>query len=424
MSRLSTPGFSTLGCLILVGMSASQVVEAADWYRFRGPNGNGHAAAIGLPVRWSSTKNVTWKQVVPGEGWSSPVVANGRIYLTAAVPLSQSSKPDYSLRLLVLDAKSGKELNSVEVFLQDGKTAPRIHKKNSHASPTPVLEGDRVYVHFGHQGTACLTQAGEMVWKNRDLTYSPVHGNGGSPVIVRDALIFSCDGGSDPFVVALNKNDGEVLWKTPRETDASKRFSFSTPLVIEIGGKTQVVSPGSGAVCAFDPVSGNELWRVDYGEGYSVIPKPVFAHGLVFVCSGYNRPVLFAIRPGGQGDVTDTHVVWKTDKQVPHTPSLLVVEAELYMVSDRGIASCLDARTGREHWQERIGGNYSASPVYSAGKVYLQSEEGNTTVVEAGTRFKEVATSKLGERTLASYAVVDSAFLIRSDQHLYRIETE
>lgn len=398
--------------------------DAAEWFRFRGPDGNGHAEATGLPVTWSATENVTWKQEVPGQGWSSPVVAGGRIYLTAAVPESGGNKPDYSLQLLIFDSKTGKELKSVEVFKQNGSSAPRIHNKNSHASPTPILVDERVYVHFGHQGTACLTQTGEVVWKNRDIKYPPVHGNGGSPVIVGDALIFSCDGAKDPFVAALNKNNGELLWKTPRVTSASRRFSFSTPLVIDVEGKKQVVSPGSGAVCAFDPIDGRELWRVTYGEGYSVIPKPVFAHGMVYVCSGYGSPILFAIRTGGEGDVTDSHVAWQTGKSVPHTPCVLVVGDELYMVSDGGVASCLDAHTGELHWQKRIGGKYSASPVFADGKIYFLSEQGAATVVAPSTDFEQIATSNINERTLASYGVVDSALLIRSDQHLYRIEAE
>lgn len=413
-----------LPVLVLVSSSLA-IADAADWSRFRGPGGNGHAEATGLPITWSATENVTWKQSVPGQGWSSPVATGGRIYLTAAVPVSDGDKPDYSLKLIIFDAKTGKELKSAEVFKQDGSVAPGIHPKNSHASPTPILEDDRVYVHFGHQGTACLTQTGERVWENRELAYSPVHGNGGSPVIVGDSLIFSCDGGSAPFVAALNKNDGKLLWKTPRQTDASRSFSFSTPLVIDVDGKKQVVSPGSGAVCAFDPVGGKELWRVDYGEGYSVIPKPVFAHGLIYVCSGYGRPNLFAIRTGGEGDVTDSHIAWQTDKFVPHTPCVLVVDDELYMVSDGGIASCLDARTGEVHWdKQRIGGNYSASPVFADGKIYLQSEQGDATVIAHSKTFQKLATNKLGERTLASYGVVENALLIRSDQHLYRIEAE
>lgn len=409
--------------VITVVMFLFRPADAESWNRFRGPSGDGHSAAANLPTRWSNLENVAWKQPIPGQGWSSPVVSDGRIYLTAAVPVDGEQSQDFKLQLFGLAADSGKMLGNIEIFTQEGASAPKIHRKNSHASPTPIIDGDRIYVHFGHQGTACVSRSGKVLWRNQELRYRPVHGNGGSPILVDDVLIFSCDGGSDPFVVALDKHTGEIKWKTPRVADVTKKFSFSTPTSIEVDGQTQVVSAGSGAVCAYDPSSGEELWRVNYGEGYSVIPKPVFAHGLVFVCSGYGTPILFAIRPDGQGDVTDTHVAWQTNRYAPHTPSVLIVGDELYMVSDRGIASCLDARTGKVHWSgERLGGGFSASPLYAGGKIYFQNEEGDTTVIAPGKEFQELATSSLAERTLASYGIVDSALLIRSDKHLYRIE--
>jgi outer membrane protein assembly factor BamB len=250
-----------------------------------------------------------------------------------------------------------------------------------------------------------------------------VHGNGSSPILVDDALIFNCDGASEPFVVALDKNTGTVLWKTKRETSAKKKFSFSTPLSVNFDGRTEVITPGSGAVCSLDPKTGREIWRVRYGEGYSVIPRPVYGQGLIFVVSGFDRPAVLAIRPGGKGDVTETHVAWTLTKGAPNTPSLLLVGEELYMVSDGGIASCVDARTGRVHWQERLGGNYSASPIQADGRIYFQNEEGTAVVIRAGKEFVRLATNSLGERTLASYAVTDGALFVRTDQHLYRVQS-
>ncbi|HUG70856.1 MAG TPA: PQQ-binding-like beta-propeller repeat protein [Pirellulaceae bacterium] len=396
---------------------------AAEWTQFRGPEGNGHATATGIPLEWSDSLNVTWKQAVPGEGWSSPVVSDGTIYLTAAVPID-GAEGDLSLRLLSLSAKTGEQLNSIEIFRQDGATAPKIHSKNSHASPTPIIEGDRVYVHFGHQGTACVSREGKVLWRTRELAYAPVHGNGGTPIVVDDLLIFSCDGAQDPFVAGIEKESGKVRWKTLRKSEVSRKFSFATPTLINVEGERQLISPGSGEVSALDPLTGEELWRVDYGDGYSVIPKPVFANGLVFVCTGWNPPNLLAIRPDGRGDVTETHVVWQTDDQAPNTPSLLVVGDELYMVADKGVASCLDTRTGEVYWEKRLGGNYSASPLYVDGRIYFQSEQGETTVIAPGRKYQKLATSELGEPTLASYGVVDNALLIRSEKHLYRIEAE
>ncbi|MAV35212.1 MAG: serine/threonine protein kinase [Planctomycetaceae bacterium] len=409
--------------VVLVLALATQTVTAAEeWSQFRGPLGNGHSAATGLPVQWSGDQNVVWKQRIPGEGWSSPVIHKGRIILTAAVPVPGSEK-DYSLQMLTLDATSGAIAANVEVFRQDGKTAPAIHTKNGHSSPTPLVEGDLIYLHWGHQGTACVQSDGTIRWRNRKLDYPPVHGSGGSPVVVGNRLIFSCDGGSDPFVAALDKNTGDVAWRVDRKTDASSKFSFSTPLAIPVGGKTQVISPGSGAVCAYDPEDGREIWRVDYGEGYSVIPRPVFAHGLVYVCTGYGTPHLLAIRPDGNGDVTKTHVSWEQRRAVPHTSSPLVVGDDVYMVSDNGVASCLDAKTGKQHWQQRLsgGGGYSASLLYGDRKIYFQSETGVGNVIRASRQFELLSTNTLGERTLASYGVTQQSLLIRSAENLYRI---
>ena len=387
---------------------------APDWPQFRGPDGNGHSPAKNLPLTWDTTNNVAWKSELTGKGWSSPALHRGHLYLTA----SEDAGANLSLRVLCHDAATGKQLWSTEAI---ATTPVKHHGKNSQASPTALADGDRLYVHFGHYGTACLDLAGKVIWKQTDLKYSPVHGNGGSPILVGNALIFSCDGGSDPFVVALDKASGKVLWKVKRDTTAKKNFSFSTPTLIAVNGQQQLITPGSGVVCALDPKTGAELWRCRYGEGYSVIPKPVFGHGMIFLSSGYDKPVLHAIRVDGKGDVTDTHLAWKLEKGAPHTPSPLLVGNEIYLVSDAGIASCLDAKTGTVHWSERVAGNYSASPLLADGKIYLQNETGTGVVLKPGKTFEKLAENPLAEKTLASYAVTDGALFIRTEKHLYRI---
>ncbi|WP_437229147.1 PQQ-binding-like beta-propeller repeat protein [Planctomicrobium sp. SH661] len=424
--------------VVCLSLGAGTAIAAESWPEFRGPTGQGNAGDAQVPLHWSGTENVTWRQTIPGIAWSSPVVVNGRIYLTTAVDVtpppaempenaeeSQSPAepvdPAVELGAMCLAAESGEILWQKTLFVQRGEV--EIHKKNSHASPTPVVEGEALYLHFGPHGTARLTLDGEVVWTQK-LDYSPTHGNGGSPAIAEDLLIICCDGHDVQYAVALEKETGKVRWKKDRGVKASKGFSFGTPLVVEVNGQLQAVCPASGAVYAYEPQTGNEIWRVEYGDGYSVTPRPIYAAGLIFVCTGYNKPLLLAIDPTGAGNVTETHVRWQTDKHVPHSPSLVHSGNLLFFVSDKGIARCVDAATGESRWQERLGGNYSASPLAAQGRIYFQNEEGEAIVVAASAEFEELARNRLTEeeRTFASYAVCDGALFIRSEGHLFRIE--
>ena len=399
-------------------LSTAHAAEA-DWPQFRGPTGQGISEATNVPVEWSDTKNVAWKVEIPGKGWSSPVLSKGRLYLTTAVGDSTSG---ITLHALCLDASDGRTLWDTEVFRPEPEATAAMHRKNSLASGTPIVTADRLYVHFGHMGTAALDLAGKVVWKQTELGYPPVHGNGGSPALVDGSLVFSCDGAKDPFVAALDAATGKIRWKTPRNTTAQKPFSFSTPLPIIVGGATQIILPGSGFVGSYDPRDGHELWRVNYGEGYSVIPRPVFAHGLIFVSSSFNKPVLLAVRPeGAKGDATESNVAWTQAKAVPHSASMLVLGNELYFVSDAGIASCADALTGEIHWSERLGGSFSASPIAAEGRVYFQNESGIGYVLKAGKTFELLSKNEIGEPTLASYAVADGTIFLRSEKYLRKI---
>lgn len=399
----------------LVALTAAPAV--ADWPEFRGPTVNGVYPGP-LPTNWGPTINIAWKAEVPGQGWSSPVIAGGKVYLTTAVKDGDA----LSLKVLALDAANGTELWDTEVFRLAGGKLPRTHAKNSHASGTPVVSGGKVYAHFGHFGTACLNPDGEVVWKFDDLPYEPVHGNGGSPVVAGGKVFFSIDGADKQLMVARDAATGAIKWKVDRNTDADRKFSFGTPLLIEVNGKSQLVSQASGAVLAYDPETGHEIWRVRYGSGYSVVPRPVFGHGLLFVCTGFDRPKLLAIRPDGTGDVTATHIAWTCDRAMPNTPSPALAGDELYTVSDGGVATCLDAKTGKVHWSERIGGGHSASPLVAGRKVYFLSEDGVGVVVAADKKFKQLAKNPMSEKSLASYAADGGALFLRTEKHLYRIE--
>ena len=414
--------------LVLLGVLADVTLSfAEDWTEFRGPRGDGRVTATGLPVKWSETEHVRWKAPLPGVGWACPVVAGGRIYLAdaIAVPGKDGAKETYVLAMHGIDAASGKILWTKEVFDQVPGPAAEKHPENSHASATPILEGDRLYVHFGNQGTACLTTAGEVLWTTRELQYFPQHGNGGSPASFEDLLIICCDGRGKQFVTALEKKTGKPRWTVNRDAKATKGFSFCTPLIIDVDGQPQAICPGSSAVFAYNPRTGEEIWRVRYGQGYSVVPRPITGHGLVYICTGFDSASLLAIDPHGTGDLTDTNIKWRKDEKVPYTPSLLLVGDELYSVDDKGIANCLDAKTGKVHWTHRVTGDYWASPLYADGHIYLQNKQGVGTVLIAGKSFEEVSVNELAggqERSYASYSVIDHSWLIRTEHNLYRID--
>lgn len=391
--------------------------SALEWPEFRGPTGQGISTATNVPIHWGASTNILWQTETPA-GWSSPVVSGGRIYLTGAKILDDAG--DVSLHALCIDPENGKILWHVEVFRASAAAAKKIHSKNSLASPTPIVRAGKLYVHFGHMGTAALDLSGKVLWR-QTIEYSPVHGNGGSPALIGDNLIFGCDGASDPFLVALDTKTGAIRWKTPRNTAARSKFSFCTPLPIEVDGRSELISPASGFVGAYEPQTGSEIWRVGYGEGYSVVPRPVYAHGLIYVSSGFDRPIIYAINPAGALKNADKNVAWTYAKSAPTTPSLLVGGNELYFVSDGGIATCLDARTGEMHWTERLGGGFSASPVFAENRIYMQNESGTGFVIKASKSYELLAKNELGERSLASPAILDNSILVRTESHLWRI---
>jgi outer membrane protein assembly factor BamB len=398
------------------------ILQAADWPQFRGPGGMGHSTATGVPLSWSEDANIAWKAPIAGLGWSSPSIAGEQIWVTTA------SDDGHSLRAVALDRASGRMLYDVEVFHLDEPGS--IHANNSHASPTPTIDGQQVFVHYGAHGTACLSTDGRILWKTQ-LKYAHQHGPAGSPVVWQDLVVIACDGTDVQFVVALDRNTGLVRWKRDRQHISTERktgaleapMAYCTPLVIEADGRQQLVALGSDAIVAHDPATGEELWWFSY-SGYSNVSRPVHAHGMLYFSTGFGGPKFHAIRLGGHGDVTKTAGAWSVERAsaVPLDVSPLVVGDELWTIADSGIAVCYDAHTGKQHWQQRLGSQFWASPVYADGRIYCLDATGTTTVLAAGPKFEVLATNKLDGRTQASPAIVDGAIFLRTDTHLYRIE--
>ena len=418
------PGCGTANAVlfrVLLFLAVSILFSAADdsWPELRGPERNGHAPKAKPPLTWSETNHVVWKTPIHDLGWSSPVVWQKQIWLTTA---TENGRQMFAL---CVDAETGRVERDVKVF--DTPQPEHVASVNSYASPTSAIEAGRVYVHYGTYGTACLdTRDGRILWSRRDLNCDHHEGPGASLLIDQDRLYFAVDGRDVQYVVALEKSTGRTLWKTDRSVDYSSfpsncRKAFCTPILIEAAGRRQLFSPGAKAMIAYDPQSGAELWKVRY-DGWSMVPRPLFGHGLLYVITDYERPQLWAVRPDGQGDVTDTHVVWKVVKDMPATASLLLVGDLLYMVNDQGFALCLEAATGNEVWRERLQGKHSASPIYAADRIYFFSEKNLTTVIAPGREFRVLAENQLEGRLMASPAITGDAIILRSKTHLYRLE--
>jgi outer membrane protein assembly factor BamB len=422
--------WSTRIALALLISSHVLCVQASDqWPQFRGPAGDGHSRARDLPLHWSETRNVVWKTPIHGRGWSSPVVFGGQVWVTTATPDGRE------LYAICLDRNTGRILRDMKIF--DVALPQYAHPFNTYASPTPVIENGRVFVTFGSPGTACIdTRKFKVLWERRDIDCNHFRGAGSSPVLFRDLLIMNFDGSDRQFVTALDRNTGRTVWLTARSIEfrdldadgkpgagGDLRKAFSTPHVARIKGRWEVISLGAKAAYSYDPFSGKELWRLEERAQHSASTRPVLGHGMIFFPTGFPTGQLFAVRTGGTGLITGTHVAWKVNRGVPNKPSILLVDGLIYMIGDTGVASCIAAATGEVVWQKRIGGEYSASPVYADGRIWFFSEDGKTTVIQPGGEFKLLAENLLDDGFLASPAVAGRTLYLRSRTHLYRIES-
>ena len=420
----------------LLTLASGITADGADWPQFRGPWSNGHAAApgatrpLGLPVQWSETENVRWKTAIPHVGWSSPVVLEGKIWLTTA------TEKGNDFFVICVNAASGEVLLNQRLFHSD-TPEPLGNPVNAYASPTPVVESGRVYVHFGSYGTACLdTQTFQVLWKREDLPCRHYRGPGSSPALFQNTLLLTMDGIDQQYLVALDKFDGSTVWRTDRNTEFNDldrngrptaggdlRKGFTTPLIMELGGRMQLISPGSKAAYSYDPSTGKELWKLRY-PGHTPAVSVIAGNGLIYFATGWSPSELLAVRPTGVGDVTDTHIVWKSNRGVPQKPSPVMVDQFLYVVADTGVLTCFDAVTGKELWQERVGSEVNASLLYADGCIFCFDTDGIATVIKAGSAFELIRKNRLAAGFMASPAVIGKAFILRTKSHLYRIENQ
>ncbi len=407
---------------------------AADWPGFRGPTGDGQVAPapggrpLGLPLTWSETEHVVWKTAIPERGWSTPAVMDGQIWLTTATPEGH----DFSV--LCLDAATGQVRREIKLF-HCASPEPLGNKVNSYATPSPALEPGRVYLHFGSYGTACLDSAtGKTLWTREDLPCRHYRGPSSSPVLFENLVILTLDGADLQYLVALDKDTGRTVWQTNRSVewndggstnkmvqDGDRRKAHGTPLLITEAGQPQLLSTGAKAAYAYDPRTGRELWRVRF-DAWSAAPVPVYRAGLMFLLTGFGKSEVLAVRTGGSGDVTDSHVAWHFDSMVAKTASPVLVDDLLYMVSDDGIVTCLETATGHQVWRERVPGKYAASPIHADGRIYFCNQEGKTTVIKPGRTWEVLAANTLETGLMASPAVAGKALYLRTKTHLYRIE--
>ncbi|MGI6138622.1 MAG: PQQ-binding-like beta-propeller repeat protein [Candidatus Hydrogenedentes bacterium] len=420
-------------CIFMSANLHSQEALLSDWPHFRGPLENGivpdtndHAQ---LPQHWSETENIAWKTEIPFRGWSTPVILDRQIWLTTA------TEEGHDFYALCIDADSGAILFNEMLFHSDSPEELG-NDVNSYASPSCVMEPGRVYIHFGSYGTACLdTKDFSIRWERKDLPCRHYRGPGSSPILFENLLVLTFDGADQQYLTALDKDTGKTIWRTDRTTEwldlddkgipireGDLRKAFTTPTVLSLADMPLLVSPGSYTIFAYNARTGEEIWKAR-NTAYSPALSPIYEDGLLYVTTGRGSGgAIWAMRPDGKGDVTDSHVVWKVEgRPVPDEPSPLLYDGLLFLLNNNGLVSCLDAKTGEEKWAKPIGGNYTASPICANGKLYFCNVQGRTTLLNASSTFEKVAVNNLDIGCLASPAVDGNALILRTKTHLYRI---
>ncbi len=400
--------------------------HAGQWNQFRGPELDGICTQP-LPVRWDDSTHIAWKSPIPGKGWSSPVVWEDQVWITTAL------EKEKELKAICVDLKSGHVLKEITVFTSD--TLYRKHSVNSYATPTPAIEAGFLYVHFGRYGTACLnTTTGQKVWERTDLHCDHVQGPGSSVILHGDKLIVHMEGTDVQYITALDKQTGETIWRTGRPQELYEpleeigRKAYVTPLIISVNGKDLLISNGSAVCVAYEVETGREVWRIIQGED-STIAMPVECDGWVYFYTSFvtgenekRYAELFAVDPQGEGDIGNTHVKWRMESPILQLSSPVAMDGKLYTVNSQSTLQCIDARSGKVFWEERLRGKFHSSPIYASGLLYFSSTRGETIVCRAGDRYEELALNRLKGEIWATPAAAEGSILMRTSNYLYRIQ--
>lgn len=397
-----------------------------NWTHFRGSGLNGISSVEYAPVRWTTDSNIIWKAEIHDRGWSSPVVYGNQVWLTTA---SGEGKELYAV---CLDYETGKTIFDINLFNPDSVYGK--HPINSYATPTPCIEQDFVYIHFGSYGTACIrTSDGSVAWKVTDLTCDHVQGPASSPIIFGNLLILHFEGQDVQYITALDKSNGQVIWRVERPHDLMEplepigRKAYITPLVVSVNGRDLLISNGSAVCIAYDPLTGKEVWRIVGGED-STISSPISGEGKVFFYTSFITPPegeqyaeLLAVDPGDTGDVAGTNIVWRMKAPILQLLTPVIRNGLIYTVDSESNLMCIEAAGGKIVWKQRLTGKFNSSPIIAAGNIYLCSTRGETYVIREGRDMQVISINEIEGEIWATPAVLRNSILIRTSKFLYRI---